>query len=177
MPISNGPIINNDDKLLDLKNIGIKENSNHVKDSNNSNGTIKRIPTPDYNNKKVILPSATKLNAKDDQAELESIESYKLRNPSLVQPKPPSTYFVRTTNGVDNKKKRPVSITIGEYPSNGIRKEPSKLGFLNSEKLNGVDTIDDGSITNRLQSELTLTLSRSNLRKKTESVVSIFRLF
>lgn len=139
-----------------------------------TNGTITRTPTPDYN-KKTEPPMQIK-NIKDEKAELDSLESYKLKNPSKVPPKPPSNYFVKAPNGTATMKKhaRPVSVTIGEYAyGGGSRREPTKLDFLNGDKPDGLHDVDDEvSISNRLQSELALTLSRSNLRKKTEALVS-----
>lgn len=140
------------------------------------NGVLTRTPTPDYNNK---LDSTLVKKVKEDKAELNSLESYKLKNPSSTPPRPPSNYFVRAPNGTATMKKniRPVSVTIGEYAYNGAsRREPTKLEFLNGDKPDGPhhDPNEDTSISNRLQSELVLTLSRSNLRKKTEALVSLF---
>lgn len=138
------------------------------------NGTLIRTPTPDYNNSKPEIIPVNLKSIKDEKADLESLESFKLKNPSNVQPKPPSNYFMRAPNGTATMKKhgRPVSVTIGEYASGGgARREPSKLDFLSSDKPDGPHVPDDVSISNRLQSELALTLSRSNLRKKTEAVV------
>lgn len=132
------------------------------------NGTLTRTPTPDYN--KDSLKSNN-----NDKAELDSLESYKLKNPSSNPPKPPPNYFMKAPNGTATMKKhtRPVSVTIGEYPYGSSRKEPTKLDFLNSDKIDGATNDEDTSISNRLQSELVLTLSRSNLRKKTEALVSL----
>lgn len=141
------------------------------------NGTLTRTPTPDYNNKMDTLK-----NIKDDKAELESLESYKLKNPLNVAPKPPSNYFVKAPNGTTTMKKltRPVSVTIGEYAYGGAgRREPTKLEFLNGDKPDVSNSKlicdDDTSISNRLQSELVMTLSRSNLRKKTEVLTDATR--
>lgn len=137
------------------------------------NTTLPRTPTPDYNGKSGTIRSQSKI--KEENAELQSIESYTLRNPSLSAPKPPSNYFVGAPNGTATMKKnvRPVSVTIGEYNgSNGARRPPTKLDFLNGDSPDGQQTVDDEPLTNRLQSELALTLSRSNLRKKTETMVS-----
>lgn len=134
------------------------------------NGTLTRTPTPDYNNKNGSITS------KDDKAELDSLESYKLKNPSNIPPKPPQNYFVKAPNGTTTMKKltRPVSVTIGEYAYGGAgRREPTKLEFLNGDKTDGPNPkLNDDDISNRLQSELVMTLSRSNLRKKTEALVS-----
>ena len=57
--------------------------------------------------------------ANGELAELESIESYKLTNPSSPTPKPPSAYFVPQNTGPATMKKiqKSVSVTIGEYGS------------------------------------------------------------
>lgn len=177
MPLTNGNAINGSKN--GTPNI-IKQDFSNSLNSNNKNGLIKRIPTPDYNNPlKIKLPLKSVVkdqkSLKEEAVDLDSLESFKLKNPSSVQPKPPSTYFVHAPNGTATMKKhvRPVSVTIGEYPSGGGRKEPSKLGFLN-DKPNGVDAVDSVPISNRLQSELVMTLSRSNLRKKTDSTVSLY---
>lgn len=140
------------------------------------NGTLTRTPTPDYN-KKTDAPAPQIKSMKDEKADMESLESYKLKNPSNVLPKPPSNYFVKAPNGTATMKKhaRPVSVTIGEYAYGGAtRREPTKLDFLNGvDKTDGLHNGDEEtSISNRLQSELAMTLSRSNLRKKTEALVS-----
>ncbi|VVC98653.1 unnamed protein product [Leptidea sinapis] len=138
----------------------------------NKMGTLNRTPTPPYSNNNSISPVKSKIT-KEEKVDIESLESYKLQNPSNVQPKPPSNYFVRAPNGTATMKKhsRPVSVTIGEYVNNmNGRREPSKFGFLNGDQLNGSHKQDEESITSRLQSELALTLSRSNLRKKTEAM-------
>ncbi|KAJ8726963.1 hypothetical protein PYW08_015360 [Mythimna loreyi] len=141
------------------------------------NGTLTRTPTPDYI-KKTEPPPQIK-NMKDEKADMESLESYKLKNPSNVLPKPPSNYFVKAPNGTATMKKhaRPVSVTIGEYAyGGGSRREPTKLDFLNGDKTDGLrDADEEVSISNRLQSELALTLSRSNLRKKTEALADASR--
>lgn len=169
MPMSNG-----------ATNGCIKSTNNYKIDKdqtdNYKNEITKRIPTPDYSNK-ITTTVNSKKSIKEEAAELESLESFKLKNPSSVQPKPPSNYFVRAPNGTATMKKhvRPVSVTIGEYPSGGLRKEPSKLDFIANEKANGVNGTDTIPISNRLQSELALTLSRSNLRKKTDSIIDAGR--
>ncbi|XP_018327371.1 harmonin isoform X2 [Agrilus planipennis] len=71
-------------------------------------------------------------------------------------------------------RKRPVSVVIGEYPSDTLRRQPGKLDFLQ----NSLDEIDRSSqssgdsISSQLASELAQTLNRSNLRRKTESVAN-----
>ncbi|CAG9791946.1 unnamed protein product [Diatraea saccharalis] len=168
MPNTNGQ--QNGDSKSNHKSITKPFNSDVIKSLNVRNGTLTRTPTPDYNNKTDNVQSNFK--GKDEKAELESLESYKLKNPTTVLPKPPSTYFMRAPNGTATMKKiaRPVSVTIGEYAGGGNRREPIKLDFLSGDKSDGNNETDDVPITNRLQSELALTLSRSNLRKKTEAL-------
>lgn len=166
-----------------VKNIEKKMNSKVVspdlkKNGNfHKNGTVIRTPTPDYNNK---TDSMHNQNGKYEKAELESLESYKLKNPVTVPPKPPSSYFMKAPNGTATMKKitRPVSVTIGEYVYSGNgRREPTKLEFLSCDKTDHQKAVydDEASISNRLQSELALTLSRSNLRKKTEALTDAGR--
>ncbi|XP_068627667.1 uncharacterized protein [Battus philenor] len=139
--------------------------------------TIKRTPTPDYNSKNDTQLEYTLKNIKEENAEIESLESYKLKNPLNMQPKPPSNYFIKAPNGTATMKKiaRPVSVTIGEYVNNVGRREPLKLDFLNGDKVDGHLPSADEPISSRLQSELALTLSRSNLRKKTEALADAGR--
>lgn len=103
--------------------------------------------------------------ANGDMADMESIESFKLNNPSSPKPRPPSVYFNPQSSGPPTMKKshKPISVTIGEYA--GGRKEPTKFDFI---KRNGNET-DDDDVSNRLQSELEKTLSRSNLKKRNET--------
>ncbi|XP_013185724.2 uncharacterized protein LOC106131249 [Amyelois transitella] len=178
------PVTNGHQNGEDLQKYVEKVNENFTKSVNidfnkvtnlKKNGTLARTPTPDYNNK---LDNSTKAKNKDENVDLESLESFKLKNPTNVLPKPPSNYFIRAPNGTATMKKhaRPVSVTIGEYASNGGgRREPTKLDFLNGEKSANGQVHDEVSISNRLQSELALTLSRSNLRKKTEALADAGR--
>lgn len=136
-------------------------------------------PTPDYDT--LSITSTTSLpkqngynkpsqNHLNDSVEMESLESFKLNNPGGMKPKPPDTYFNK--NGTSTiRKQRPVSVTIGEYPSGTIRRTPGRLDFLQ----NGTDSASPTNtpISNQLASELAQTLSRSNLRKRTESMVGI----
>ncbi|CAK1551756.1 unnamed protein product [Leptosia nina] len=168
MPVTNG---HNKADVLNGEQKPKKEDTNIINTPDyKKNGALLRTPTPDYNNKEFPIKSKS-LN--EANAEVDSLESYKLQNPANVPPKPPSNYFLKAPNGTATMKKhsRPVSVTIGEYVNhmNG-RREPSKLEFLNGDKKNGSQLLDDESITSRLQSELALTLSRSNLRKKTETM-------
>jgi hypothetical protein len=73
-------------------------------------------------------------------------------------------------------KQRPVSITIGEYPSGVERRVPTRFDFLptyTADVRKSPSPGDDSNITCKLQSELAQTLSRSNLRKQTDSQVNI----
>lgn len=159
-------------------------------------------PTPDYDTLSLNSVSNTLPRQKttqndlysnntqhpyNEEVDMESLESFKLNNPSTVRPKPPDIYFNRpisspssghsSQNSTLSKKSRPVSVTIGEYPTGTNRKLPSKFQFLNSGSSEGeCSETDSQPITSRLASELAQTLSRSNLRKRTESLVSyLFR--
>lgn len=176
MPTTNGTQ-NGHHKQEDHKPMAKTISSDLILNSSvRKNGTLMRTPTPDYNNLKLENGAPNKIkNGKEEKAELDSLESFTLKNPSNAPPKPPSNYFVRAPNGTATMKKhgRPVSVTIGEYAGGGgPRKEPSKLDFLNGDKSDSQHTPEESSISNRLQSELVMTLSRSNLRKKTEALVS-----
>lgn len=103
--------------------------------------------------------------ANGDMADMESIESFKLNNPSSPKPRPPSVYFNPQSSGPPTMKKslKPISVTIGEYTSG--RKEPTKFDFI---KRNG-NEIDDEDVSSKLKNELEKTLSRSNLKKRNET--------
>ncbi|XP_055909560.1 rho GTPase-activating protein gacU [Eupeodes corollae] len=123
------------------------------------NGTLTRT---DRNNEAA--------RANGDHAELESIDSYQMRNPSSTIPRPPSLYFAPQNSGPPTmkKNKRPVSVTIGEYSSVPIvRKEPSKMEFIAAKSPeNG--HYEEPMASDLLRSELEQTLSRSNLKKRNE---------
>lgn len=128
-----------------------------------------------------------------DTVEMQSIESFRLKNPQSPKPKPPETYFVpvrskkKAQNSSDTNqltwreeqltgKQRPVSITIGEYPSGVERRIPTRFDFLSTNVTDvrkPVSSVDSSNITCQLQSELAQTLSRSNLRKQTDSQVPL----
>lgn len=120
-------------------------------------------------------------------SDMESLESFKLDGPQDLTPKPPNTYFnnkKKLTAQLSNdsigstatmrKQQRPVSVTIGEYPSGTIRKQPSRFDFLQNGggSVDEVDKSPDRPINSQFASELAQTLNRSNLRKRTESMVS-----
>lgn len=143
-------------------------------------------PTPDYDTLSISSSLSNNKPSQNivDSVDMESLESFKINNPSDIRPKPPNTYFqkkqlsAQISNGSASsvaslKKPRPVSVTIGEYPS--MRRQPGRLDFLQ----NGTDDICRGKqpITSQLASELTQTLNRSNLRKRTESMVRDFSTY
>ncbi|GLV35768.1 uncharacterized protein CBL_01080 [Carabus blaptoides fortunei] len=124
--------------------------------------SAKRLQTPNRS----LSPGALS----KDCVDMDSLESFKLNHPAAPDPKPPSTYFNKPpaspASGKSTlKKTRPVSVTIGEYPSGTNRRPPSKFDFLTN---GNADHVDGTPITSRLQSELVQTLSRSNLKKRTE---------
>lgn len=132
-------------------------------------------PAPDYDTSSLVKvtskPKLAKTKSVHDAVEMESLESFKLNNPSSPTPRPPNTYFMKQPSGtLTMKKANPqVSVTIGEYPTNTFRKQPSKLEFLSNDLVDG-NARKDEPVGSRLQSELVQTLSRSNLKKKTENV-------
>lgn len=142
-------------------------------------------PTPDYDTLSIASTnSMPKLNGHlrnghTDNVEMESLESFELYSHTGNKPKPPDIYFSKTSaNGSISsgtstlRKQRPVSVTIGEY-GNGTLRKPGKLNFLQ----NGKDEMDERkrqTITSQFASELAQTLNRSNLKRRTESMVSHF---
>nr|CAD7443706.1 unnamed protein product [Timema bartmani] len=127
-----------------------------------------------------------------DSVEMQSLESFTLNNPVSPSPKPPSTYFgsgknnnplrnagstlnLTSTDTIlkrnsTNNKSRPVSVTIGEYPSGAERRTPNRFDFLPPSSTDSSKVSPDAKspITSQLHSELMHTLSRSNLRKHTD---------
>lgn len=96
-----------------------------------------------------------------DAVEMQSIESYELLEPKIVPPKPPQTYFQppsRSDLKDSEPKRRTTVIKITEYPTDKKR-EPVKFDFLNQN--GGKDKI--------FENELASTLSRSNLKNKTDA--------
>ncbi|CAG9090670.1 unnamed protein product [Plutella xylostella] len=172
MPATNGH--HNGDVKKTISQVQEKINSDLTNGSSPRNGirngSISRTPTPDYNKPEALSQVKLRNGSREENADMESLESFKLRAPAAVAVKPPSTYFVRAPNGTATMKKsgRPVSVTIGEYGAGGVRRQPSRLDFL-PDQLDAPLNTDD--VSNRLQSELALTLSRSNLRKKTEALI------
>lgn len=162
-------------------------------------------PSPDYDTISINSNNSTHLNITpkklmngikqngiktsqnlNDSVEMESIESFKLNQPTNLKPKPPNTYFNKPkpplTSQLSNgsitsnstlKKARPVSVTIGEYPSGTSRKQPTRFDFLPN---GNNDRLDGSSISSQLATELAQTLNRSNLKKRTESMVSQIKL-
>ncbi|XP_066145408.1 uncharacterized protein [Euwallacea fornicatus] len=133
-------------------------------------------PTPDYDT--VSLASTTSGCQNQNSAEMESLESFRINSPASVKPRPPSTYFQKrnlsatlsSQSGCSTiRRNRPVSITIGEYAT--ARRAPGKLDFLQNNREQALGKEDN--LGNRLASELTQTLNRSNLKKRTESMENL----
>lgn len=79
----------------------------------------------------------------------------------VIPPPPAPPVQSKTKAPAPPKPTRSISVTIGEYDS---KREPSKLGFLNkSNQFHGGSPSPE-----LLQSELQMTLSRSNLKKTSE---------
>lgn len=117
---------------------------------------------------RIAMQEAIKANG--DLAELESIESFKLNNPSSQIPTPPPMYFSSQKSGPPTMKKiqRPVSVIINSYDD---KKEPGKFDFIEVQT-NGSSNRINEDMSTRLKNELEKTLSRSNLRRRSDSIVS-----
>lgn len=106
------------------------------------------------------VASSEMAKACGNSVELESLESFKI-DPSI--PNPPSIYFTAgPKSGPPTMKKiqvKPVSVIVGEY---GVKKENERC------EANGNQT----DMSTRLKSELEKTLWRSNLKTRSNSVVS-----
>ena len=113
------------------------------------------------------------IKANGDLAEMESIESFQLNNPSSQIPVPPPMYFSSQKSGPPTMKKiqRPVSVIINSYDD---KQEPGKFDFIEAKtngNNNGYQRANEDMST-RLKNELEKTLSRSNLRRRSDSMVS-----
>lgn len=110
-----------------------------------------------------------KIKANHETAELESIDSFQLSNPQTNVPSPPSMYFSspRSYPPTLKKAQKQVSVMINTYDD---KKEPGKFGFLDSD---AYQHSNGGDMSSRLKSELEKTLSRSNLKHRSESIVSL----
>lgn len=130
----------------------IKNLVRSTKNSVSSNGNV------------AILKSEKK--SQQDLIEMQSIESYDLTEPKPVAPKPPPTYFQPPNRNDLNDggkaqaemKKRTTVIKITEYPTEK-RREPGKFDFIKRNNEN----------EKAFETELASTLSRSNLRNKTDA--------
>lgn len=114
------------------------------------------------------------IKANGDLAEMESIESFQLNNPSSQIPVPPPMYFSSQKSGPPTMKKiqRPVSVIINSYDD---KQEPGKFDFIETKtngNTNGYQRVNEDMST-RLKNELEKTLSRSNLRRRSDSMVSL----
>ncbi|XP_058445258.1 midnolin homolog [Malaya genurostris] len=120
------------------------------------------------------VAEAEQAKANGDVAELESIESFKMTNPTPTTIRPPSYYFSPQATGPPTMKKtlKPIAVTISEYSSSlvGQRDHHRSSGDVKSGTTGTVNEEDaiSASIGN-LRSELEKTLSMSNLRLRCES--------
>jgi hypothetical protein len=157
------------------------QHNNPLPHINNSNGIT--IITQKYANNdgrpikgtmgRIAAASELARAASAEAAELESIESYKMTTPASTTPRPPSVYFAPQKSGPPTMKKsnKSVSVTIGEYGGGTLtRKEPHKFDFITKP---GSDQNErEYDVTTQLKHELEKTLSRSNLKKRSDSMVS-----
>lgn len=115
------------------------------------------------------------IKANGDLAEMESIESFQLNNPSSQIPAPPPMYFSLQKSGPPTMKKiqRPVSVIINSYDD---KKEPGKFDFIDTQSNGHLNSYHVNKMhedmSTRLKNELEKTLSRSNLRRRSDSMVS-----
>ncbi|CAH0561329.1 unnamed protein product [Brassicogethes aeneus] len=166
------------------------KNVTYQRNNNNNNLPDYYCPTPDYDTLS-IASSCTSTSTfrpghiNNDSVEMESLESFRLDGNSEV-PKPPNTYFKKSLSGqlsngstANNsvngtlRRSRPVSVTIGEYPTMR-RNHVGKLDFLGSDEVdsNG-GKFSKRPVSAQFSSELAETLKRSNLKKRTESVENL----
>lgn len=118
---------------------------------------------------RIAMQEAIKANG--ENAEMESIESFQLNNPSSKIPAPPPMYFSSQKNGTTTMKKiqRPVSVIINSYDD---KKDPGKFDFLETNGQGNAQQRNNEDMSTRLKNELEKTLSRSNLRRRSDSMVS-----
>ncbi|KAG5683613.1 hypothetical protein PVAND_012886 [Polypedilum vanderplanki] len=110
--------------------------------------------------------------AKGDVAEMESLESFRLTSPSSKIPAPPPMYFQTQKFEPTTLKKvqqKPVSVIVSSYDMN--KKEPGKLGFVDSANDRVYDENANVDMSTRLKYELEKTLSRSNLRRSLDNIL------
>jgi harmonin len=119
---------------------------------------------------RIAMQEAIKANG--DLAEMESIESFQLQ-PSSQIPVPPPMYFSSQKSGPPTMKKiqRPVAVIINSYDD---KREPGKFNFIEAQS-NGTNSSNSQrmheDMSTRLKNELEKTLSRSNLRRRSDSMV------
>lgn len=109
--------------------------------------------------------------ASGDIAELESIESFKLTNPTPTPVRPPSYYFCPQNTGPPTMKKsqKPIAVTISEYSS--AVKKPTRfdLADVKAAAAGTHSSSSRNTSIGNLKHELEKTLSLSNLRQRSES--------
>ena len=123
---------------------------------------------------RIAMQEAIKANG--DLAEMESIESFQLTNPSSQIPVPPPMYFSSQKSGPPTMKKiqRPVAVIINSYDD---KKEPGKFDFIEAQSNGNGSNFQrmQDDMSTRLKNELEKTLSRSNLRRRSDSMVRFHR--
>ncbi|XP_073998502.1 uncharacterized protein isoform X2 [Rhodnius prolixus] len=150
--------------------------SQMTSDDNNKNGgesdTVKR--------RAVTGGKVNQQQQKSDIVEMQSLESFKLTNPSKVKPKPPNTYFTTSSSNHSDTSTGTAStvpikdcvakpiVTIREYPGTRERKNPTKFDFLQNLIPSQPIVDDKQPIASRLQDELSQTLQRATTLTKNE---------
>ncbi|XP_046673575.1 uncharacterized protein LOC124362804 isoform X3 [Homalodisca vitripennis] len=141
------------------------------KESLSSEPSIKNNNTKGSSTASHSVNGSTK-NGNADFVEMQSIESFKLTNPSVLRPKPPPIYFQPNMNGSTttssaskvSSDSKP-NITIREYPKNTDVKNPERFQFLSQNGSHHTTLSSDEPLVTRLQDELSQTLSKANLRQ------------
>jgi len=121
---------------------------------------------------RIAMQEAIKANG--DLAEMESIESFQLNNPTSQIPVPPPMYFSLQKSGPPTMKKiqRPVSVIINSYDD---KQEPGKFDFIEAKSNGNTNQRVNEDMSTRLKNELEKTLSRSNLRRRSDSMDDLLK--
>lgn len=112
------------------------------------------------------------IKANGENAEALSMESFSLNNPTSKIPPPPPIFFSsqKSIPATMKKIQRPVSVIINSYDE---KKDPGKFNFLEANGHGSLTKRNDEDMSTRLKKELEKTLSRSNLRRRSDSMVNI----
>uniref|UniRef100_A0A0K8SYE9 Uncharacterized protein n=3 Tax=Lygus hesperus TaxID=30085 RepID=A0A0K8SYE9_LYGHE len=155
----------------------VEELTRRTTNNNNNNSQHHGNNAHSCHNGNHQIDGKAKANGKMDKVEMQSLESFKLTNPSKVKPRPPSTYFTPTASSHSDTsngstastlpvKDKPI-VTIREYPDGKERRNPVKFDFLQNIGPPG-PAASGQPIACRLQDELSQTLSRATILSQNE---------